>query len=72
DFAVPCQLVACTRPLCQFVFLRSRFCLPLLSASPCGWALRSATVAATDSGKLLSACEMQHMPGTHGCLLPQA
>ena len=30
DFAVPIQLVARTRPLCQFVFLRSLVCLVLL------------------------------------------
>ncbi len=28
------------RPRCPFVFLRSRFCLPLPSASPLGYALR--------------------------------
>ena len=32
DFAVPSQLVARTRPLCQFVFLRSLVCLALLSS----------------------------------------
>src|SRR5208282_5930586 len=37
---VPSQLAARIRPHCQFVFLRSKVCLPLLSASPRGYALR--------------------------------
>jgi hypothetical protein len=40
-FAVPSQLAARTRPHCRFVFLQSRVCSPLSSASPHGYALRS-------------------------------
>ena len=55
DFAVARQLVARTRPLCPFVFLRLRICLQLLSAwpsrdRPC----RSVTVTAIGSVKFLS------------------
>ena len=53
-FAVPGQLAARTRPHCQFVFLRSRVCYALLSASPRGYALRFATVAVIGPDWLLS------------------
>ena len=48
------QLAARTRPHCQFVFLRSKICYALLSASPRGYALRFATVAVIGSDWLLS------------------
>jgi len=54
DFAVTSQLVSRGRPRCLFVFLRSRFCLALLSASPHGYALRPATVALIGSAEFLS------------------
>ena len=39
-FVVPSQLAPATRPLCQFVFLRSKFCLLLLSVWPRGFTLQ--------------------------------
>jgi hypothetical protein len=48
------QLAARIRPHCQFVFLRSRVCYALLSASPRGYALRFATVAVIGPDWLLS------------------
>src|SRR5260370_39183350 len=65
-FAVPSQLAARTRPHCRFVFLRSRVCYALLSASPHGYALRFATVAVIGSGWLLSSNEILPMLGTLG------
>jgi hypothetical protein len=53
-FAVASQLAARTRPHCRFVFLRSKVCYTLLSASPRGYALRFATVAIIGSDWLLS------------------
>jgi len=53
-FTVAGQLAARIRPLCQFVFLRSKVCYPLLSASPRGYALRFATVTIISSVGLLS------------------
>jgi hypothetical protein len=53
-FAVPSQLAARIQPHCQLVFLRSRICYALLSASPRGYALRFATVAITGPEWLLS------------------
>jgi hypothetical protein len=63
-FAVASQLAARARPLCRFVFLRSRVCYPLLSASPRGYALRFTTVAVIDSDWLLSSNEILPMLGT--------
>jgi hypothetical protein len=63
-FAVTSQLAARTRPHCRFVFLRSRVCYPLLSASPRGYALRFTTVAVIGSGWLLSSNEILPMLGT--------
>ena len=65
-FAVRSQLAARTRPRCQFVFLRSRVCYALLSASPRGYALRFATVTVIGSGWLLSSNKILPMPGTLG------
>src|SRR5260370_13042397 len=65
-FAVPSQLAARTRPHCRFVFLRSRVCYALPSASPHGYALRFATVAVIGSGWLLSSNEILPMLGTLG------
>jgi hypothetical protein len=65
-FAVTSQLAARTRPHCRFVFLRSRVCYPLLSASPRGYALRFTTVAVIGSGWLLSSNEILPMLGTLG------
>ena len=65
-FAVPSQLAARTRPHCRFVFLRSRVCYPLLSASPRGYALRFTTVTVIGSGRLLSSDEILPMLGTLG------
>jgi hypothetical protein len=71
-FADPSQLAARTRPMrfqllrrrCRFVFLRSKVCYALLSASPRGYALRFATVAVINSGWLLSANKILPMLGT--------
>jgi hypothetical protein len=52
------------RPHCRFVFLLSRVCSTLLSASPRGYALRFATVAVTGSGRLLSSNQTLPMLGT--------
>jgi hypothetical protein len=70
-FAVPSQLTARTQPHCQFVFLRSRVCSALLSASPRGYALRFTTVAVIGSGWLLSSNKILPMLGTLGqdCIL---
>jgi len=65
-FAVPSQLAARTRPHCQFVFLQSRVCYTLLSASPRGYALRFATVTVIGSGWLLSSNKILPMSGTLG------
>ena len=48
------------------VFLRSRVCYTLLSASPRGYALRFATVAVIGSGWLLSSNKILPMLGTLG------
>src|SRR5439155_22293892 len=53
-------------PHCQFVYLRSRVCSPLLSASPRGYALRLATVTIIGSGWLLSSNKTLPMLGTLG------
>ena len=53
-FAVPSQLTARARPHCRFVFLRSWVRLPLPSASPRGYALRSAKVGSITSFKYLA------------------
>jgi len=63
----PSWLAARVGPRCLFVFLQSRGCLPLPSASaswhrPCG----SATVALISSGKYVSICKIQSMLGTLG------
>jgi len=50
----------------DIVFLQSRVCYALLSASPRGYALRFATVAVIGSGWLLSSNEILPMPGTLG------
>ena len=65
-FAVPSQLTARTQPHCQFVFLRSRVCYTLLSASPRGYALRFTTVAVIGPGWLLSSNKILPMLGTLG------
>jgi hypothetical protein len=70
--AVPSQLVARTRPHCQFVFLRSKVCYALLSASPRGYALRFATVAVIGSDWLLSSNKILPMLGTLGQALLRA
>src|SRR6266702_158686 len=62
-------------PHCQFVYLRSKVCSPLLSASPRGYALRFATVTIIGSGWLLSSNKILPMLGTLGqtigfCRLP--
>src|SRR6266849_134706 len=62
-------------PHCQFVYLRSKVCSPLLSASPRGYALRFATVTLIGSGWLLSSNKILPMLGTLGqtigfCRLP--
>src|SRR3954453_10610788 len=54
------------QPHCRFVFLRSKICYPLLSASPRGYALRFATVAVIGSGRLLSSNKILPMLGTLG------
>ena len=51
---LPASLSPAHRPHCQFVFLRSKVCYALLSASPRGYALRFATVTIIGSGWLLS------------------
>src|SRR6266851_8489647 len=53
-------------PHCQFVYLRSKVCSPLLSASPRGYALRFATVTIIGSGWLLSSNKILPMLGTLG------
>src|SRR6266702_754369 len=53
-------------PPCQFVYLRSKVCSPLLSASPRGYALRFATVTIISSGWLLSSNKILPMLGTLG------
>ncbi len=53
-------------PHCQFVYLRSKVCSPLLSASPRGYALRFATVTIISSGWLLSSNKILPMLGTLG------
>ena len=53
-------------PHCQFVFLRSGVCYPILSASPRGYALRFAKATVIGSGWLLSSNEILPMPGTLG------
>jgi hypothetical protein len=63
-FAVASQLAARTRPHCQFVFLRSKVCYALLSASPRAYALRFATVAVIGSGWFLSSNKTLPMLGT--------
>jgi hypothetical protein len=63
-FAVQGQFAARTRPRCQFVFLRSKVCYALLSASPRGYALRFATVAIIGSDWLLSSNWILPMLGT--------
>jgi hypothetical protein len=50
----------------DIVFLRSRVCYALLSASPRGYALRFATVTVIGSGWLLSSNKILPMPGTLG------
>ena len=63
-FAVASQLAARARPHCRFVFLRSRVCYALLSASPYGYALRFATVVVIYSVELLSSRKILPMLGT--------
>jgi hypothetical protein len=58
------QLAARTRPLCQFVFLRSKVCYALLSASPRGYALSFATVAVIGPDWLLPSKKILPMLGT--------
>jgi hypothetical protein len=48
------------------VFLRSRVCYPLLSASPRGYALRFTTVTVIGSGWFLSSNKILPMLGTLG------
>src|ERR1700686_3338984 len=48
----------------KFVYLRSRVCYALLSASPRGYALRFATVAVIGPDWLLSSNEIPPMLGT--------
>ena len=48
------------------VFLRSKVCYPLLSASPRGYALRFTTVAVIGSGWPLSSNKIRPMLGTLG------
>ena len=50
----------------DIVFLQSRVCYALLSASPRGYALRFATVTVIGSGWLLSSNKTLPMPGTLG------
>ncbi len=69
DFAVAGTLTARTRPLCRFVFLRSKVCFPLPSAWPRGLrpttsALRFPTVTSIGPGRIVSSCENQPMLGT--------
>ena len=54
------------------VFLRSRVCYALLSASPRGYALRFATVTVIGSGWLLSSNKILPMLGTLGQALSPA
>ena len=68
-FTVASTLTARTRPLCRFVFLRSKVCFPLPSAWPRGLrpttsALRFPTVTSIGPGRIVSSCENQPMPGT--------
>ena len=68
-FAVAGTLTARTRPLCRFVFLRSKVCFPLPSAWPRGLrpttsALRFPTVTSIGPGRIVSSCENQPMLGT--------
>ena len=87
-FTVASTLTARTRPLCRFVFLRSKVCFPLPSAWPRGLrpttsALRFPTVTSIGPGRIVSSCENQPMPGTlahasacrvanHGDICPRA
>ena len=68
-FAVAGTLTARTRPLCRFVFLRSKVCFPLPSAWPRGLrlttsALRFPTVTSIGPDRIVSSCENQPMLGT--------
>ena len=68
-FAVAGTLAARTRPLCRFVFLRSKVCFPLPSAWPRGLrpttsALRFPTVTSIGPDRIVSSCENQPMLGT--------
>ena len=68
-FTVAGTLTARTRPLCRFVFLRSKVCFPLPSAWPRGLhpttsALRFPTVTSIGPGRIVSSCENQPMLGT--------
>ena len=63
-FALASTLTARTRPLCRFVFLRSKVCSPLPSASPRGYTLRFPTVTSIGPGEFLSTHEKQPMLGT--------
>ena len=55
----------------RVVFLRSKICQPLLSASPRGYPCGFATVAVTGSGWLLSSNEMQPLLGTRAPGVPR-
>ena len=68
-FTVASKLTARTRPLCRFVFLRSKVCSPLPSAWPRGLrpttsTLRFPTVTSIGSGEYVATHKKQPMLGT--------
>ena len=68
-FALAGALTARTRPLCRFVFLRSKVCSPLPSAWPRGLrpttsTLRFPTVTSIGSGEYVATHKKQPMLGS--------